>query len=95
MPCWEAFDAQSLEYKMSIFPSGAAVLSVEAGSTQGWPKYSHAQVGMTTFGASGPGPAVMAHFGFTVENVVAKGKTLAEYYAAREGGAEPLMGKPF
>ena len=95
MPCWEAFDAQSLEYKMSVFPSGAAVLSVEAGSTQGWPKYSHAQVGMTTFGASGPGPAVMAHFGFTVENVVAKGKTLAEYYAAREGGAEPLMGKPF
>ena len=36
LPCFEAFDAQSHEYKMSVFPDGAPVVSVEAMSTQGW-----------------------------------------------------------
>jgi transketolase len=94
MPCWALFEAQTLEYKRSVFPAGAAVLSVEAASTQGWPKYSHAQVGMSTFGASGPGGEVMAHFGFTVDNVAAKARAMAEYYAAN-GAAQPLIGKPF
>ena len=35
-------------------------------------QYSHGQVGMTTFGLSGPGGEVMEYFGFTTANVVAK-----------------------
>lgn len=36
LPCFEVFDTQSHEYKMSVFPDGAPVMSVEAMSTQGW-----------------------------------------------------------
>ena len=38
MPCWELFDAQSAEYRASVFPSGIPVLSVEALSSFGWDK---------------------------------------------------------
>jgi transketolase len=36
LPCFEAFDLQSRDYKMSVFPDGHPVMSVEAMSTQGW-----------------------------------------------------------
>ncbi len=38
MPCTELFDAQSHEYRASIFPDGTPVLSVEAGAIYGWEK---------------------------------------------------------
>ncbi len=55
LPCWELFDEQSAEYKASVLTPGVPVLAVEAGATLGWAKYSHAQVGIDTFGASAPG----------------------------------------
>ncbi|EGD81735.1 transketolase [Salpingoeca rosetta] len=91
-PCWELFDAQSQEYKESVFTPGVPVLSVEAQCTQGWEKYSHAQVGMHSFGASGPGGEVMKSFGFTVENVAAKAKTVVDFF---KGSAPALIRKPF
>jgi transketolase len=48
-------------------------VAIEAGSTFGWERYvgrCGKVIGMTGFGASGPGGELMAHFGFTVENVV-------------------------
>jgi transketolase len=80
MPCCELFDEQSLEYRRSVIPTGVPVVSVEALSTYGWSRYSHAQVGMTTFGASGPAPDVYKHFGITVDGVVTKAKTAIAYY---------------
>lgn len=53
MPITDLFDEQSHEYKLSVFPKDAPVVSVEALTVFGWQQYSHAQVGMTTFGASG------------------------------------------
>lgn len=53
MPITDLFDEQSHEYKLSVFPQNAPVVSVEALTVFGWQQYSHAQVGMTTFGASG------------------------------------------
>lgn len=53
MPCTELFDEQPLEYRQSVLTRGIPVIAVEALSTFGWQKYSHAQVGMVTFGASG------------------------------------------
>ena len=61
MPCWELFEEQSSEYQQSVlgpFP----VVSVEAGATTGWGRYSHAQIGMNSFGASAPGAACFEHF---------------------------------
>jgi transketolase len=53
MPVSDLFDEQSHEYKLSVFPKNVPVVSVEALTVFGWQQYSHAQVGMTTFGASG------------------------------------------
>ena len=73
MPSWEIFEAQSQEYRESVFPSSIPIrLSVEAGVTQGWKKYVGDQgmcLGIDHFGASAPGPTVMSEFGFSVENV--------------------------
>ncbi len=70
---WDLFDAQSAEYRRSVLgPAGTPRVSVEAGVTTGWEKYTGgngATIGINTFGASGPGGKVLAHFGFTKENV--------------------------
>lgn len=51
-------------------------MSVEAAATTGWAKYAHCSVGIDTFGASAKGSDAMTHFGFTVENVTAKARTV-------------------
>ncbi len=80
MPSWALFDAQSDEYRESVLPlSVRARVAVEAGLATGWERYvglDGAVVGMEGFGASGKGGDVMKHFGFTVENVVAKAKAV-------------------
>ncbi|KAI8099359.1 transketolase [Halteromyces radiatus] len=69
MPCTELFDEQSRDYRVSVLKVGVPVVSVEALSTFGWQKYSHAQVGMTTFGNSGKYTDVYALFKITPEHV--------------------------
>lgn len=41
MPCWEVFDSQSKEYRLSVLPDGIPILSVEVLSTLGWERYAH------------------------------------------------------
>ena len=69
MPSWELFDAQSESYRSEILPAGVPTISVEAGSSQGWAKYAGHSIAIDTFGASGPGGKVLAHFGFTGEAI--------------------------
>ena len=79
MPSWELFDEQAEEYRRRVLPVGVPVLSVEAGVTLGWSRYTGAQgdsLGIDHFGASGPGPQVMEKFGFTAENVVKRALAL-------------------
>ena len=74
MPSWEAFAAQSDEYKESVLPcSVTARVSVEAGITLGWERYigdKGIAIGVDTFGASAPGDTVMEKYHFTPEHVV-------------------------
>jgi transketolase len=74
MPSWELFTAQSPEYQDSVIPKAIpARVTIEAGSTLGWHRWAGDKgitLGLDRFGASGPGPVLMKHFGFTVENVV-------------------------
>jgi len=74
MPSWELFEAQSIQYRDSVLPPDVdARVSVEAGSPFGWDRYvgpRGAIIGVSSFGASAPGPIVMANYGFTVEHVV-------------------------
>jgi len=62
LPCWELFESQPYEYRKSIFPDGIPVLSVEAGATLGWERYSHASHGIDQFGASANGNDITKHF---------------------------------
>lgn len=74
MPCMEAFDRQSKEYRESVLPKAVTRrVAIEALSEFGWGKYvglDGTVIGMTTFGASGPAATLFEHFGFTVDNVV-------------------------
>lgn len=79
MPSWKIFEEQSAEYKASVLPAGVKKLAVEAGATLGWWKYVGADgdvIGLDRFGASAPGPKVMAALGFTAENVVSHARAL-------------------
>ena len=82
MPCTQLFDQQTIDYKLAVLPPELPKLAIEAGVTDGWWKYVHggqtpgAVIGIDTFGESAPAPVLMKHFGLTVENVVAKAKTL-------------------
>lgn len=93
MPCSELFDEQSAEYRKSVFPAGLPVVSIEALGTYGWEKYAHAHVGMTTFGASGPAPALYKKFGITADAAAEKAKTVAAYY--EKAGYVPELGLQF
>jgi len=80
MPSWELFRAQPKEYRDEVLPPLVkGRLAIEAGSPLGWCEWvgeGGDVIGMTTFGESGPYKDVFAHFGFTVENVVARTRTL-------------------
>jgi transketolase len=72
MPSTNLFASQSDDYREKILPAGVPLLAIEAGSPLGWRSYVGSQIaviGVDTFGASAPGPVVMQHYGFTVENV--------------------------
>ena len=80
MPCMELFEAQDEAYKHEVLPHDPAILkvSIEAGSTMGWERYTAASrngglnVGLDRFGASAPAQDLFARFGFTVEAIVPK-----------------------
>jgi len=75
MPCCEAFDAQSVEYRDAVLPRAVRKrLAVEAARSDYWRKYVGLDgevIGIDSFGASAPDKALYAHFGLTVERVVA------------------------
>ncbi len=69
MPCWELFEEATDDEKEDVLPSDLPALAVEAASSFGWERWAEAVVALDRFGASGPGPEVMASLGFTAENV--------------------------
>jgi transketolase len=78
MPSWELFEKQDQAYRDSVLPPAVkARVSVEMATTFGWERYvgiSGHSIGMHSFGASAPIKALLKHFGFTVENIVAAAK---------------------
>lgn len=75
MPSTDVFDIQEQAYRDSVLPKGLPRVAIEAGIADYWRKYvglEGAVVGMESFGESAPASVLFKHFGFTVENVVAK-----------------------
>jgi transketolase len=73
MPSTETFDAQDEAYRNRVLPPDVTRrLAVEAGATQCWWRYVGINgriLGIDRFGASGKGPEVFSHFGFTADNI--------------------------
>lgn len=79
MPCTNIFDEQDAAYRASVLTPGAPVLAIEAARGDLWYKYFSGRgdvLAMETFGESAPAAVLWKHFGFTVENVVAKVQAL-------------------
>ncbi len=80
MPSWELFAAQPQAYRDSVLPPAVkARLAVELGASLGW----HRWVGeggdvlaVDRFGGSAPAKDLLQHYGFTVDNVVARARQL-------------------
>jgi transketolase len=73
MPCWELFDVQDVAYRADILPRDVLTVSIEAGVTMGWERYTGLDginVGINSFGASAPIEALYPHFGLSVEKIV-------------------------
>ncbi|MGA0563361.1 transketolase [Ancylobacter sp. VNQ12] len=74
VPSFELFLNQPEESRKQVVGQAPVKIAIEAAIRQGWDAIvgsDAAFVGMHGFGASGPAPEVFAHFGITVEGVVA------------------------
>jgi transketolase len=82
MPSTEVFDAQDEPYRESVLPRAVRRrLAVEAGARQSWWRYVGSDgrvIGIDRFGASGKGAEVLAHFGFTADNILQQLRELLE-----------------
>lgn len=68
MPSWAHFDAQDAAYRADLLPHDVLRVSIEAGTTFGWERYTGIaglRFGIDSFGASAPAEALYDHFGLT------------------------------
>jgi transketolase len=68
----ELFDEQPAAYQADILPVDALLVSIEAGTTFGWERYTGRdglRFGIDSFGASAPIDDLYAHFGLTVDAI--------------------------
>ncbi|KPM25423.1 transketolase [Citromicrobium sp. RCC1885] len=79
MPCSELFDEQSPAYRDNILPNVGPEeilrVSIEAGTTFGWERYTMAnglRIGIDSFGTSAPAEDAFEKFGFTSEAIIRK-----------------------
>ena len=88
MPSWELFERQPQAYRDEVLPPDVPVrLAIEAGSPMGWERYVGpfgAVLGIENrFGASAPHKVLACHYGFTVDEVVARTEELLETFVAK------------
>ncbi len=80
MPATSVFDAQDAAWRDAVLPpSVTRRIAIEAGTPDGWWRYAGSRgrvIGMTRFGASGKGPDLFRHFGFTAAAVVEAAQAL-------------------
>ena len=73
LPCWELFDEQTDEYRLTILGENTFKVAIEAAVSMGWEKYIGPDgvfIGMSSFGASAPAGDLFNHFKITADEVV-------------------------
>ncbi len=80
MPSWELFEKMPTSYKERVLPHNVkGRIAVEAGHPIGWERYVGSEgkiIGISSFGTSAPGAAVMEKFGMSVDNIVQEAQQL-------------------
>ena len=79
VPCLDLFLEQGENYVRSVIGKDLPKIAVEAGIRQGWSPLLNREdgfIGMSTFGASGPGGELFEHFGITTQAIVSKAKEI-------------------
>ncbi|MCP1472102.1 transketolase [Sphingobium sp. OAS761] len=72
MPSWAHFEAQPQSYREDLLPHHVLRVSIEAGTTFGWERYTGIaglRFGIDSFGASAPAEALYDHFGLTAAKI--------------------------
>ncbi len=72
MPSTDLFDAQDAAYRADLLPGDAMIVSIEAGTTFGWERYTGRdgmRFGIDRFGASAPIGDLYTYFGLTAEAI--------------------------
>jgi transketolase len=75
MPSPQSFLAQDRAYQHAVLPHGGARVTLEAGATDYWRRFTGEDglaIGIDTFGESAPLAQLQEHFGFTAERVAAR-----------------------
>ena len=73
MVCTELFDEQDAAYKVDMLPTDTLKISIEAGTTFGWERYTGTDglnFGIDRFGASAPASDLFEKFGLTADAIV-------------------------
>jgi len=68
----ELFDEQDATYQADVLPRDALIVSIEAGTTFGWERYTGRdglRFGIDSFGASAPIEDLFRHFGLTADAI--------------------------
>jgi transketolase len=93
MPSWDLFEAQDEAYRRAVLPPEVtARVAVEEAAAMGWDRYAGPTgeiLAMRSFGASAPGKALEARFGFTVEYALAAARRQLAGGAAAAGKGAP------
>lgn len=77
VPCLDIFLDQDDNYIRSVLGKDLPKIVIEAGVRQGWGEVISRNddfIGMSSFGASGPGAALFEHFGITVDAIIKAAK---------------------
>jgi transketolase len=87
-PSWELFEKQDKAYRESVLPKKVtARIAVEAGASLGWERYAGSDgkiIAIDRYGASAPAKILFEKFGFTVENILAKAKSILPKKAVKK-----------
>jgi transketolase len=82
MPCLDLFDEQPEDYRNTVLPpENINRVSVEAGATTGWWKYTGLRgdvIGLDHFGASAPAETLYEKFGLTAAIVADRAKAVMQ-----------------
>lgn len=82
LACWELFEQQTPEYRNEVIPPRIKRrISIEAGASFGWQKYTGehgVEIAIDQFGVSAPVADAMIAFNFTVQHVVKRAEELME-----------------